>query len=213
MKADRLLPGLRVAANEGGSIIVIALLLLLLLSIVVVAGSRTSAVEVMIAANRKASERVFYLADSLAKQAAQIIENQKDIDVTVLKDPAGWAAGGLDKDGNVVDSAGNVIDTTDTNGWEGGVAYDWVPPLGAAAQAWPNLAAWGDADGDGVSDNPREGTDVFEYLIVDKGLAAGTSIVTGNSSSVREYNIRGRVQSGASSDEVSIGYKMAIAND
>ncbi|NTV12368.1 MAG: hypothetical protein HGA96_00300 [Desulfobulbaceae bacterium] len=202
--------------NEDGSIIVIAVLLLLLLSLVVIGGSRTSAVEVMIAANKKASERVFYLADGLANQAARIIENQKLLDAAagtkVLKDSDGWDAGGLRKQDNVLDRDGNVIDISETGGWEGGVSYDWAPTAGAAGQTWPNIAGWGDADGDGVSDNPREATDVFEYLVVDKGVAVGGSLDTSSSSQLREYNLRGRVQSGSVNDEVSVGYRMRVAN-
>lgn len=212
MKAHNTHPGFRLVANEDGSVIIIALLMVILLSIVVIAGTRTSAIEVMIAANKKAGERVFYLAESMASQAGRVLENQKDADPSVLKDPLGWDAGGLVKENQVRNTAGNVIDVTATEGWEGGAVYDWVPTATVPVQTWPNMAAWGDADGDGVSDNPRAATDAFEYLIVDKGIATDGSLNSSNSSQLRQYNIRGRVQNGSVNEEVAMGYRIRVSN-
>lgn len=95
--------------NEEGSIIILSLLVLVILSIVGFSASRTSTTEMQIVRNDATYQQNFYLAESGATQAAQLLSNT---DSTALqnKDTLTWLNNWEDLDTD----SDNEVDDIDT---------------------------------------------------------------------------------------------------
>lgn len=99
----------RIADNEEGSVIILSILVLVILSIVGFSASRISTTEMQIVRNDGTYQQRFYIAESGAVQAAQMLENETnfldlrqhvpdylnppDVD---MRDVTSWDTGGVD---------------------------------------------------------------------------------------------------------------------
>jgi Tfp pilus assembly protein PilX len=135
--------------NEEGSIIVLSLLVLVILSIVGFSASRTSTTEKQIIHNDAVYQQNFYLAESGATHAAQLLSNLMNKTALKKKVPT-WlnAIADVDTDGD------NTIDDIST----------WFASSGANQTA--NFSSI-------TADNS------VEFSVVDAGVAAGSSTALG----------------------------------
>jgi hypothetical protein len=132
--------------NEEGSVIILSLLVLVILSIVGFSASRISTTEMQIVRNDATYQRNFYLAESGAVQAAQMLNNITNRTTLQSRAPA-W----LNALANVDTDADNNMDDVGT----------WFASSGSSQTgARSNLS-------------DLHGIPTIEYAAVDLGVAAG----------------------------------------
>jgi type IV pilus assembly protein PilX len=152
--------------NEEGSVIILSLLVLVILSIVGFSASRISTTEMQIVRNDATYQRNFYLAESGAVQAAQMLNN---IDSSINRSMLGEHTPAWLNNGENLDSDGDEK-LDDVGTW-------FATSGGSQTGAESNLST--------LSDVPT-----IEYAAVDLGAAAGETLDI-NEPKIHNYAIIG----------------------
>jgi Tfp pilus assembly protein PilX len=167
--------------NEDGSVIILSLLVLVVLSIVGFSASRISTTEMQIVRNDATYQQNFYLAESGAIQAAQLLNNITDRTTLVNRNPT-WLNTLADVD------ADNNSELDDVGTWfasSGGSQTGDLSNLSAINPDMPSI----------------------EYAAVDLGVAAGQPLGI-NAVKVHNYTIVGIGNRNARGQiTVQIGYR------
>jgi len=187
--------------NKKGSVLNVALLIIILLSLIGLGVNRVVTLDTKIGINLKRAWNKFYEAEGVLREAAQWLE---DTDKDVL---AAKSVLGLYNEIHLMDTPSPNYDT-DAPGEEGyeeideeemvaslegqirpDNTYDNYSATGWVASKWP--------DPDGDSRN---------FIVVDYGVAVGSSIVMNDPSRMHQFIIASRAQDDRSSVIIKAGY-------
>lgn len=186
--------------NDRGSVLNIALLIVILLSLIGLGVNRVVTLDTKIGINVKRSWSKFYEAEGVLREAAQWLEDT-DKDVLVAKDVVG-----LYNEVHLMDAARNY-DSVDLGGDVNGEIDE--PEMIASLEGqirpdntfgnfsdtgWP-ASQWPDPDG--YSRN---------FIVIDYGVAAGSSLVMNDPSRMHQFIVASRASDDRSSAIIKAGY-------
>jgi len=191
---QKALPG-----DENGFILVVSMLILAALSIIGLAGTNTTSLELQIAGNERRVRRLFYEAESATFAVAQKIEKNEidkltkiEIDKIPLYEETDRGTRTRNEKKKELKKACADLKVKD---WSSTTALASVYPALSQQQLQQALTDVSD-----LLSTPS-------VLVLDMGIADGSSLSMSDETNVHEYYLLGQAASGNAEEKIGIGYK------
>lgn len=166
--------------NEHGSVLIIGLVILMLLTLLGISMTRTSEVEIQIAGNDRIYKQNLYIAEALAMEAAQSLNN-------IVPDPQSIPP-------NWLETVPNTVTDDDIRNWNA-TASDLADLSAPTMQSY--------------LPDPQDANADIHYFALYEGIDPESSLDM-TESNVHVYRVFGRVQRHKGLAVVEVGYKRAF---